>query len=365
VALGIVGAGSLGLVAAALLGTRLAKEFGSWQDVFGLALIPAGIALLIFAWGSRGAWTTPPPGEWGRLLRSPPLWTVAVIYGVTFGVFTALFGFLPSVLAQPDLDYGLSRDEAALVLAGGAFFGAMARPIGGVLSDRFGAIAVLPWVGLLGGLTVVLVGSAGTGLAIVLFIVTMAIFDGGTGASFKLAAQRFGAALGAGAGIVGAVGSLVAFGAVQLLTVLLTSSDGPELPFAVLSAAPIALAAWLFLDARLQPSRRKAPVLPAAPHVQRLDLYGNPVESIEIGDGLTIGRAAGNRLLLYGDDLASRRHAEIRPADGGFLIRDLGSTNGTMLWRDGAWVRVTEERVKPGDVFVIGSQVLRIGGMKE
>ena len=365
VALGIVGAGSLGLVAAALLGTRLAKAFDSWQDVFGVALIPTAAAILIFVWGSRGAWTTPPPGEWGRLVRSPPLWTVAIIYGVTFGVFTALFGFLPSVLTQGDLDYGLTRDEAALVLAGGAFFGAVARPVGGALSDRFGAISVLPWVGLIGGTACVLVGSAGTGLAIVLFVLVMAVFDGGTGASFKLAAQRFGAALGAGAGIVGAVGSLLAFVAVQLLTVLLSSSDGPELPFAVLSAAPIALAAWMFVDARLRPSRPKAPVLPTAPHVQRLDLYGQPVESIEIGDALTIGRAPGNRLLLYGDDLASRRHAVITPSDGGWLVRDLGSTNGTMLWRGGRWARVTEEPLKAGDVLVIGSQVLRTGGMKE
>jgi pSer/pThr/pTyr-binding forkhead associated (FHA) protein len=106
-------------------------------------------------------------------------------------------------------------------------------------------------------------------------------------------------------------------------------------------------------------------VLPAAPHVQRLDLYGQPVESIEIGDALTIGRAPGNRLLLYGDDLASRRHAVITPSDGGWLVRDLGSTNGTMLWRGGRWARVTEEPLKAGDVLVIGSQVLRTGGMKE
>jgi len=45
---------------------------------------------------------------------------------------------------------------------------------------------------------------------------------------------------------------------------------------------------------------------------------------------LTIGRAADNRLVLS-DAKASSRHAEIRPAAGGYAIVDLGSTNGTYV----------------------------------
>lgn len=43
---------------------------------------------------------------------------------------------------------------------------------------------------------------------------------------------------------------------------------------------------------------------------------------------LTIGRQADSAIVLA-DTNASRRHAEIRPGGDGFVIVDLGSTNGT------------------------------------
>jgi pSer/pThr/pTyr-binding forkhead associated (FHA) protein len=48
---------------------------------------------------------------------------------------------------------------------------------------------------------------------------------------------------------------------------------------------------------------------------------------------------------------ASRRHAEILPAEGGFALRDLGSTNGT--WVNGE--RIEERALHPGDRIQIGS----------
>ncbi len=359
IALGIVGSGSLGLVAAAAGGTRLAKALDSWQAVFGLAIVVTLIALLIFVWGSRGKWTPPAAGAWGRLARSPELWTVSIIYGVTFGVFTALFGFLPPVLTQADQDYNLSSDNAGLVLSGGAFFGALARPVGGVLADRFGPLGVLPYIALAGGVALIIVGSLGVGLAILVFVVVMTIFDAGTGAGFKLAAQSFGSALGAGAGLVGAAGAVVAFAFVQLLTVLLSSTGEPAVAFAVLAAVPTALATWMFIDARLRPQKTKPLQLPAGPHLQRLDLYGRPTSTVEVGRGLTIGRASGNRLLLAEDDLVSRHHATIQAEEERFTIDDLSSTNGTMLWRDDRWQTVKTEDIRSGDVIVIGSNVFR------
>ncbi|MYS61539.1 DUF1707 domain-containing protein [Streptomyces sp. SID5468] len=65
---------------------------------------------------------------------------------------------------------------------------------------------------------------------------------------------------------------------------------------------------------------------------------------------LRIGRDYANGLRI-GDDSVSRCHAELRQADGVWLLRDLGSMNGT--WINGR--RLTGEApVSPGDVVTFG-----------
>ena len=64
---------------------------------------------------------------------------------------------------------------------------------------------------------------------------------------------------------------------------------------------------------------------------------------------LTIGRSSTCELVLA-DDTVSRRHAELRAYDGCWLLRDLGSSNGT--WINGR--RVFEAEVRPGDVVQLG-----------
>jgi tRNA A-37 threonylcarbamoyl transferase component Bud32 len=52
---------------------------------------------------------------------------------------------------------------------------------------------------------------------------------------------------------------------------------------------------------------------------------------IQVEDELLIGRAAEGQGTLAGDAEISRRHARIFRAQGGFMIEDLGSTNGTFV----------------------------------
>jgi ABC transport system ATP-binding/permease protein len=61
-----------------------------------------------------------------------------------------------------------------------------------------------------------------------------------------------------------------------------------------------------------------------------------------------IGRKRGDHLVE--DGLASAAHAQIIPVEGGWLIRDLGSTNGTLV--DGRLVR--EAELRPGAEITIG-----------
>ena len=67
------------------------------------------------------------------------------------------------------------------------------------------------------------------------------------------------------------------------------------------------------------------------------------------------GRSSGCQL-VFADDTVSRRHAELRLHDGRWMLRDLGSSNGT--WVNGR--RVMEAEVAPGDELQLGGCALRL-----
>jgi len=75
-----------------------------------------------------------------------------------------------------------------------------------------------------------------------------------------------------------------------------------------------------------------------------LDAFDGPV---------SIGREAGN-LVQLDDNEVSRRHAELRPADGAHVIVDLTSSNGTFV--NGR--RVERAALAPGDQVLVGRTVL-------
>ncbi len=68
-----------------------------------------------------------------------------------------------------------------------------------------------------------------------------------------------------------------------------------------------------------------------------------------VGAHLLIGRSSACQIVL-GDDTVSRRHAELRFEDGRWLLRDLGSSNGTYV--NGRFV--AEAEVRAGDVIHLG-----------
>ena len=69
---------------------------------------------------------------------------------------------------------------------------------------------------------------------------------------------------------------------------------------------------------------------------------------------VTIGRHADCTIQL-GDQNASRRHAEIRPAGSGFVVVDLASTNGTKV--NGR--NITEHQLVDGDELLFGGTAIR------
>lgn len=60
--------------------------------------------------------------------------------------------------------------------------------------------------------------------------------------------------------------------------------------------------------------------------------------------------------VVVGDDTVSRRHARLTFRDGGWIVQDLDSTNGTRL--NGQYVGRC--RLRPGDQLTLGRQLLQI-----
>jgi len=71
---------------------------------------------------------------------------------------------------------------------------------------------------------------------------------------------------------------------------------------------------------------------------------------VEVGKNpLTIGRLPECTITLA-DTNVSRKHAEVRPEGAGFMLSDLGSTNGTFV----NGVRITQHELVDGDVITFG-----------
>ena len=85
-------------------------------------------------------------------------------------------------------------------------------------------------------------------------------------------------------------------------------------------------------------------------------LIGNRQVHVPPG-GLRIGRAPDNNLTLD-DNAASRYHANLMQAASGWMLRDLGSANGTFVNGE----RITLQRLNPGDHILIGKTEMQFKG---
>jgi HD-GYP domain-containing protein (c-di-GMP phosphodiesterase class II) len=77
---------------------------------------------------------------------------------------------------------------------------------------------------------------------------------------------------------------------------------------------------------------------------------------------LTIGRMPSCEVVLD-DASVSRRHAEVVYTEAGWVVRDLGSTNGTLL--NGSRLGRVAQRLRPGDQLQPGKVVLSVKAIEE
>jgi NNP family nitrate/nitrite transporter-like MFS transporter len=246
-ALGVYGMGMGGTVLAGLVAPTIADAWGLGAPFLVaaglLAAVAAGFLLV-----AHNPPRPPVPASARALLAifraSPRAWALTLFYFLSFGGFVAMFLYLPKLLTGV---YDLSRADAGARAAGFALLAVLARPIGGLLSDRVGAERVLRWsflatVALAGGLAatythIVPLTAACLSLAIA--------FGLGTGAVFKLVAAWFPREVGGVTGVVGAAGGLGGFFPPLLMGVVKSATGGYALGFVLLAAVALGCLAVL------------------------------------------------------------------------------------------------------------------------
>lgn len=211
-ALGIAGAGNSGTVFAALFAPSLAVAYG-WNNVFGLALIPLGIAFAIYLIFAKDSPETPAAkslSQYMAILKDKDAWWFMFFYSVTFGGFVGLASSL--TIYFNDL-YSLGPVVAGYCTAACVFAGSLVRPIGGMIADRIGGIRTLLTMYAIATLLLIIMsfGQPTYQLALAIIIPVMAVLGMGNGAVFQLVPQRFRKEIGVMTGLVGMAGGVGGF----------------------------------------------------------------------------------------------------------------------------------------------------------
>ncbi len=201
--MGLAGAGNIGTVLDALFAPRLAVAFG-WQNVFGLALIPAVLVFFVYVIFSKEANVEVKRKKFSdyiALLKERDAHWFCFYYLISFGGFV---GLASSYVLYFKSEFSLSPVHAGDLAAICTAAGALLRPVGGGLADRFGGIRSLYTFYTLAA--VALVGAA-LAHSLYLNLATLFIASGAlgmaNGAVFQLLPQRFARDIGVMTGLVG------------------------------------------------------------------------------------------------------------------------------------------------------------------
>lgn len=251
--LGIFGAGTIGTAVASFSTVQMADSFGRPAP-----FILVAILLAVYALVARRMLVDPPnrptvgPGGsiWTRAwttLKEPVTLKLSWLYALAFGGFVAFSVYLPTYLVNV---YGMERGDAALRTAGFVVLAVVMRPIGGYLSDRFGALKVLTTCF---ALTAVFSFGAALDLHLrpegtVMFLGLAAVLGAASGAVFALVSELVEPArVGAVTGIVGAAGGLGGFLPPLVMGLVYGHSGHYSLGLGLLAGVALATAvfAWL------------------------------------------------------------------------------------------------------------------------
>lgn len=233
-AMGIAAAGNSGTVITNLVAPRLAAAIGLGAT-FGTAMVGLAIVLVAFLALTHQPPAPPLPRGASRALPSlhdRNLRWMCLFYAITFGGYVGLSSFLPLYLRDA---YGVTPVHAGYITAGLAVLGSCSRPIGGIVSDRFGGSRVLAFLLIPIAIAYLLESGQPDLVAMVgLLGASMICLGLGNGAVFQMVPQRFSRDLGAVTGVIGAVGGIGGFLLPTLLGTVRQYAGGFGYGFAVL-----------------------------------------------------------------------------------------------------------------------------------
>lgn len=241
-AIGVYGIGMGGTAIAAFTTVPLFEQGAV------LPFIVTAVALLVYAFVALALmkhhpeWT-PSEQNLGHqltgVMKLPFTWQACYLYALSFGGYVAFSVYLPTYLMNA---YGLEAGDASLRMAGFVVAAVLMRPIGGVLSDKLGAV-----VTLLSSYIIVLVCAVSLasaprleGLGTVAFLLMTVGLGLGSGAVFALVAQVSDPhQVGSITGFVGAAGGLGGFVPPLLLGALWAATQEYRWGLLLLAAATI------------------------------------------------------------------------------------------------------------------------------
>jgi NNP family nitrate/nitrite transporter-like MFS transporter len=209
--MGLAGAGNIGTVLDALFAPRLAKAYG-WENVFGFALIPVVLVFVAYLFFSKEAPAQVKQKKFSdylTLLKDRDAHWFSFYYLISFGGFV---GLASSYVLYFKAEFGLPPVHAGDLAAICTAAGALLRPVGGALADRFGGIRSLFFFYALAGGALL---AAALGHALYFNLAVLIVASGSlgmaNGAVFQLLPQRFARDIGVMTGLVGAFGGIGGF----------------------------------------------------------------------------------------------------------------------------------------------------------
>ncbi|GAA1451348.1 MFS transporter [Nocardiopsis tropica] len=247
-ATGVFGAGMGGTALSSFLTPLLVEKTGvlTTHLLMCAALAAMGAVMWVFsrdspAWRPR---TEPALPGMREALGLKATWQASLLYAVAFGGFVAFSTYLPTLLTMA---YDYAQTDAGVRTAGFAVAAVIARPVGGILSDRLGPARVC-LASFLGTCVFAVVlalhppAEFPAGAAFVLIALSLGL---GTGAVFALVAKLVDPSrVGTVTGLVGAAGGLGGYFPPLLMGVVYQATGAYTLGFVLLAAVSLAVALY-------------------------------------------------------------------------------------------------------------------------